>query len=115
MSSKASVLKAKFRQSKKWKEFRDKIIKQQRIEPISRIKLRKGCVIHHLDQRAENYKVLEDERLIALQPKSHEMIHYLYGYYIKDKEVLNRIKDILDKMIEYSTDDREEETTCGED
>ena len=94
-----------FLQTKKWKELRHKMnVLQKGMDPITKKKLLKGCC-HHLDLRKSNYENIEDEsRFVLLNKKTHECIHFLYNYWVKDKEILNRIEDLLIMMETFSND-----------
>ena len=100
---KAKDVKAKFRQTKEWKEFRKRIFeKQGRKDIITGKKLYKGYNLHHCDMSAENYDKLIEENFIAVNKQTHETIHTLFRYYRDDKDILNRIKQVLDKMTELN-------------
>ena len=108
MSKLNSSQKAKrdFRGSKKWKNVRhSKNVEQNGIDPITMKKLTKYNNCHHLDQREENYQNVDDlNRFVCLNKQTHEVLHILYRYYQKDKDILNRYKYYLDLMIEFSND-----------
>ena len=100
---KAKDAKAKFRQSKEWKEFRKRIFdKQDGKDVITGKKLYKGYNVHHLDMSAENYDQLIEENFIAVNKTTHETIHTLFRYYQKDPAVLDRLKTILYRMNELN-------------
>lgn len=100
---KAKDIKAKFRHTKAWKEFRQKMRdKQNGLDYITGKKLNKFWNLHHLDMSAENYENLEEDNFICLNKQMHETIHTLFRYYKNDKDVLNRMKQVLDKMIELN-------------
>ena len=100
---KAKDVKAKFRQSKEWKEFRKRIFdKQDGKDVITGKKLYKGFNCHHLDMSAENYDQLIEENFIAVNKTTHETIHALFRYYQKDPTVLDRLKTTLDRMNELN-------------
>lgn len=64
-------------------------------------RLVKGFNVHHLktDQDSENYcDISHDEEFIPLNSYCHKMLHYLFIYYQKDPTVMDRLKEILDKM-----------------
>lgn len=98
--------KRNLRQTKKWKALRHKMnVNQKGIDPITLKKLTKGCNLHHLDLREVNYDRIDDEtRFILLNKRTHECIHFLYNYWVKDKDILNRIEDLLVMMEEFSND-----------
>lgn len=98
--------KKNLRQSKKWKTLRhNKNVEQKGIDLITLKKLSAGCNLHHLDQRECNYDKIDDPgRFILLNKLSHKAVHWIFVYYVKDKGVLDRLKDVLDEMIEKSND-----------
>ena len=96
---KAKDVKAKFRQSKEWKEFRKRMFeKQGGKDTITGKKLCKGYNVHHLDMSAENYDKLTEENFVALNKQTHETLHFLFRYYQKDPDILDRLKTVLDIM-----------------
>lgn len=100
-----SKYKAKIRNRKSFKDLKErKRIEQKGVDYITHKKLGKKYNCHHLDQRLENYENLEDERFVALNTQTHDLVHTIYRYYKNDKTVLVRLKEVLDKMIEYSED-----------
>ena len=100
---KAKDVKAKFRQSKEWKEFRKIIFdKQDGKDIITGKKLYRGYNVHHLDMSAENYDKLIEENFIAVNKQTHEALHFLFRYYQKDTTVLDRLKTVLEKMNEVN-------------
>ena len=100
---KAKDVKAKFRQSKEWKEFRKRMFeKQGGKDTITGKKLCRGFNCHHLDMSAENYDQLIEENFIALNKQTHEALHFLFRYYQKDPTILDRFKEVLDKMNELN-------------
>lgn len=102
--------KKKVRSTKEWKEFRKKIILEQKVDPITGSKLTKMANCHHLDMSAENYQNLIRDNFIALNPKSHDLIHFLFN--IKDKNgnrdyknAIKRLTAVLDKMNQINEKD----------
>jgi hypothetical protein len=94
-----------FLRSKVWVNFRKKVYDLFKgKDPLTQSKLYKGYSTHHLDQRKANYYNLDEERFLPLNKKSHECVHFLYRYYIKDKKIIDRLIEILDKMEKYSND-----------
>lgn len=92
--------KTKFRNSKRWKEYRhQKNVEQHGIDPITKSKLRKGCNLHHLNLSVEDYENLDNPaNFVLLNHNTHECLHFLFTYYKKDEEVLTRLKYYLDLM-----------------
>ena len=100
---KAKDVKAKFRQSKEWKEFRKRMFeKQDGKDIITGKKLCRGYNTHHLDLSVENYDQLTEENFVALNKQTHEALHFLFRYYQKDHTILDRLKTILDRMNELN-------------
>lgn len=100
---KAKDVKAKFRTTKAWKEFRKRIFdKQDGKDIITGKKLYKGYNLHHCDMSAENYDKLIEENFIAVNKQTHEALHFLFRYYQKDPTILDRLKTILDRMNELN-------------
>lgn len=104
--SKEQNLKSKFRSSSAWKKWRKVIYdKDEGKDFITRKKLYKGYNCHHLDLREKNYRNITDpERFISLNKMTHDMIHWAYMYWVKDKSFLDRLRTILEKMEKYSND-----------
>ena len=99
-------LKEKFRKSREWKDFRAKMaILFNHRDYITGRKLVKGFNVHHLrtEQDAENYQDLShEEEFIPLNSYCHKMLHYLFIFYQKDQTVMDRLKEILDKMCDLA-------------
>jgi len=99
-------LKEKFRKSREWKDFRAKMaILFNHRDYITGRKLVKGFNVHHLrtEQDAENYQdISHEEEFIPLNSYCHKMLHYLFIFYQKDPTVMDRLKEILDKMCELA-------------
>lgn len=98
--------KEKFRKSKEWKEFRGHMAKLfNHRDYITGRRLVKGFNVHHLrtDQDSDNYcDISHDDEFIPLNSYCHKMLHYLFIYYQKDPTVMDRIKEILDKMCQLA-------------
>lgn len=93
-----------FLKSKEWKDFRQKIADRDVVDYITQSKLRKGFNVHHLSQNKDEYSDLNNEKnFISLNKKTHELLHFIYEYYKKDKDILNRLKEILDLMLELNS------------
>lgn len=99
-------LKEQFRKSPEWKEFRSHMaIVFNHRDYITGRKLIKGYNVHHLkvNQEPEAYCDLSNEsNFIPLNSYCHKLLHYLFSYYKKDKTVLIRLQEILDKMCSLS-------------
>ena len=87
--SKNSELKAKFRRSVEWKNFRKHMAYlYDNKDAITGKPLRKGWNLHHLDMSIDNYQDLDEDKFIPLNKSTHEMLHQVFRYsYAIDKLV----------------------------
>lgn len=92
--------KSKFRETTVWKDFRNPFKGQ--VDPITLRKLPKRFALHHLCLNPAEYMVLIKSRFRPHNSKMHDVVHYLYGYYRKDKDILKRLKKELDIMVELN-------------
>ena len=76
--SSSKEIKSKVRRSKEWKNFRKRLISEQKIDPITKKKLTTGCTLHHLDLNVNHYSDLKEENFVMLNRQSHEIIHALF-------------------------------------
>lgn len=91
--------KTKFRASSKWKKYRLSRKKEDKVDYVTQRPLLKGFNLHHLDLDEKHYCDISDNgNFECLNKQTHEFIHWLYRYYPKDPEILDRIKIMLDKM-----------------
>lgn len=102
MASDNERRKRSFRQTKTWKSFRHEIISKQKKDYITGRKLLKGCECHHMDLNPDHYKNLEEKNFVALNKQSHKFIHWLYGYYENDPDIIVRLTEILERMVELN-------------
>ena len=98
--------KKEFRKSKEWLDFR-KVISEafNNKDFITGKKLSKGFNVHHLhmDQDIEGYCDLSKvDEFMPLNRYTHKLLHYLFTYYKKDPSVLERLKEVLNKMARLS-------------
>jgi hypothetical protein len=92
-------MKKEFRKTKQWRDFTRELKGQRKVDALTLAKLRKGSTSHHLDLNPDNYTDLSPEKFETLNIKSHEVIHFMYNYYKKDPAIIDRLKDILHKMV----------------
>jgi len=94
--------KEKFRKSREWKDFRSKMaILFNHRDYITGKKLVKGFNVHHLktEQDSEAYcDISRAEDFMPLNSYCHKLLHYLFPYYVKDKTIIDRLVEVLDKM-----------------
>ncbi len=91
-------IKRYFRNTKAFKQHKAKKKKEfGGLDTITMHKLRKGWSLHHEDLNEEHYKILNDY-FLPMNNLTHKFIHWLYGYYIKDPQIIDRIKAEMDRM-----------------
>lgn len=97
-------MKRNFRNSKKWKDFKHrKNVEQKGLCYITQKKILKGATLHHLDLDENNYSdISKPENFVYLNKSMHEVIHVIWRYYKNDPAVLDRIKEVLDRMVEIN-------------
>jgi hypothetical protein len=100
--------KEEFRKSDEWLDFRKKIAESfANKDPITGKRLAKGFNVHHMrtNQDLEGYCDLsKEDEFVPLNRYTHKLLHYLFTYYKKDKDILDRVKDALDRMCELAND-----------
>lgn len=89
--------KRSFRNSKKWKDFRkNKMLKQNNLDPITKSKLNGRWNLHHKNLKTEDYENLNDEELfIALNKTTHDVIHWCLTYIKKTRDM-----SVIDRLYE---------------
>lgn len=99
------VDKTKFRRSAEWHKLRDKIKKQQKLDPITLKPLSRTYNLHHLNVDPQKYTVLDEpDHFIGLNSTTHTLVHFLWGDASKRKDwrsmVLRLIKilKLMDKF-----------------
>ena len=96
--------KTKFRSSAKWKKFR-LFMKQKQDGKcfITHKPLYKGANLHHADLNPGHYDDLSNpDNFFFLNKSLHDVVHVLYRYYCNDVTVLDRLKQVLDRMREIN-------------
>ena len=95
--------KESFRQSKAWQDFRKRKFTESSKDYITHRKLRLGYRLHHLDLDPDNYTDISDPTHFEnLNSDIHSIVHKLYPYYRKDPEVIDRLKELMDRMKEIN-------------
>ena len=105
MSKNNQKAKSKFRASKKWKDFRDKKRKEQKLDPVTGAKLTRQANLHHLDLDEAKYEDLSNEdNFIFLNQATHKVVHY---FFLKStptewRKRIEEITKILERMEEIN-------------
>ena len=95
-----SLEKSKFRRTRFWKEFRSGF--KDKVDPITLKKVPKNFQLHHMRLDPCKYTDLDEKYFVPLNGTTHDILHYLYEYYRKDKTILKRIEFLLDEMVEWN-------------
>lgn len=106
-------MKRKVRSSPEWAELRETISKNQNnIDPVTCRPLLRGWNLHHLSQCSEFYDDLSEDRFVALNHRTHEIVHALYDVYKREQswQFLDELKTIIEKMVEITKNDEKKIT-----
>lgn len=89
--------KAQFRRTKEWKDFRAKIKKNQKKDPITDKPLTKNYNLHHLDLDSNHYTDISNEtHFIGLNNQTHDVVHFFFG----DGRVKKDWRKRVEKLVE---------------
>lgn len=92
-----------FRRTKTWTDFRLEMFDfQDGKDYITKSKLHKGWNLHHANLEASAYQNLNKDDFFCLGSQCHDFVHWLYKYYRKDKKIIFRLKEVLERMYELS-------------
>ena len=95
-----STEKSLFRKTSVWINFRKDC--NTGVDAITLKKLPKRWELHHLDLSGLRYMNLNKKHFACLGNRNHELVHVLYEYYRKDKDILKRLKKLLDLMVKIN-------------
>ena len=94
---------SEFRKTDRWHKWKAKCRLHTSRDFITKDNLCKNWNLHHLDLNVQRYDNIEDmKRFMPLNPKTHEIVHEIFKWYKKDHKVLDRLKQTLDLMEEYT-------------
>jgi cobalamin-dependent methionine synthase I len=87
--------KRRFRDSKRWKEFREhmKALQENKCQ-VTGAKLTKLWQLHHMDLDENNYQNLDDDNFVCLSWNMHKVVHALFVK-SKPKEWRTRILNLI--------------------
>lgn len=96
--------KKKFRNSSKWLRFRKHISnKFGNKDVITGYPLRKGWNLHHIVLDETKYEdITNEDNFVPLNKQTHETLHICYRYQCLDSSFMDRLKTIVDRMIELN-------------
>ena len=91
--------KRKFRSSKQWLNFKKTMWQKcNKIDGITLKPLRKGANLHHRNLNEDEYQNLKEEWFLPCNNLTHKMIHWLFGYYLKDPAIIDRLRTEMELM-----------------
>lgn len=97
-----------FRRSKEWKDFRQHMSEAfGKRDYVTGRKLSKKFNLHHMrtNLTEEAYCDISNESdFIPLNPYTHKFLHYLFPTYKKDPKVIDRMVELLNKMVEFEAE-----------
>lgn len=99
----AQKMKRNFRKTQRWLAF--KIFMKERcgaVDAITLKKLYKTWQLHHRNLDESQYEVLNPSHFLCCNNLTHKVIHWLWTYYQKDPQIIDRLKEELEKMAEIN-------------
>lgn len=103
-------MKTKFRSSKEWKEFRQKMKNKQRLDALTNQPLRSNFSLHHMLLDPSKYQDLSvEDNFLCLNRNSHQFLHFAYSVAkrIGKTRFLNNVYFALDYMLNINGDKNE--------
>lgn len=94
--------KHKLRQSADWLKLKRRLIEEfGEIDFITGKPLIQGkMTCHHMDLNPANYaNYSNEENFILLNEGTHRLLHQLYNYYEQDEKILEKLKQVMDRML----------------
>lgn len=98
-------MKTKFRRTQAWKKLRDKIRKEQKLDPVTLKPLSTSYNLHHLNVDPLKYTdISQPDHFLGLNSSTHDVVHFLWGDASKRKDwrsmVIRLIKilRLMDKL-----------------
>lgn len=91
-----------FRKSSAWKQFKYKCRMKCSKDFITKEPLVRDWNLHHLDLNVSRYDQLDMDKFLPLNPDTHKLIHELYKLYRKYPGIIDRIKEVLEKMEKFT-------------
>lgn len=103
--------KKKFRRSKIWSNFRQKIRRRYNKQDFLTHKpLLRDWNLHHLDMNDKNYTDLsKEDKFLPLNKDTHKFVHWLFRLYRHDPGIIKRLLLIMQLMLIYNPPRRRHE------
>ena len=72
---------------------------KQKVCQLTLRPLLKSWNLHHMKMDEDSYENISNENNFkCLNKKSHEVIHFLFRYYVNDEDIIKRLEYILKEM-----------------
>ena len=98
----AQSWKKRFRQSKKWREFRQRMRERDVKDYVTGSKLTKMFNLHHLlitSDEAEYTDLTDENKFICLNNKTHDCLHFLWGKDWRERyRKMGELLELMDKI-----------------
>lgn len=103
--------KKKFRRSKPWSNFRQKMRRRYNKQDALTLKpLLRDWNLHHLDMNDRNYTDLsKEDKFLPLNKDAHKFVHWLFRLYRHDPGIIKRLEAIMQLMLIYNPPRRRHE------
>lgn len=92
------------RQSQAWKDLRETIKKQQKVDALTGSRLTKDYNCHHMDMNPDNYDNMDPSHFVGLNKLSHTVVHFFAE--MKDwRKGITALQQLLEQMEQLSDGD----------
>ena len=94
--------KAEFRKTSVWKEFRNKLFKERKVDALTGRKLTKTWNCHHERFDPTLYTDLNEEFFLTLNTQMHDWLHVAISETIKNPKFMDIAKEFIEKHIQLN-------------
>ena len=103
--------KKKFRRSKPWSNFRQKMRRRyNKRDALTLKELLRDWNLHHLDMNDRNYTDLsKEDKFLPVNKDTHKFIHWFFRLYRHDPGIIQRLEAIMKLMLIYNPPRRRHE------
>ncbi len=84
-----------FRTTSVWKEFRNRLKAERKVDALTGRKLTKTWRCHHERFDSRLYLDLDERYFLCLNNQMHDVVHICVSETIKDPEFMNRLSEIV--------------------
>lgn len=94
--------KAEFRTTSVWKNFRNKLFKERKVDALTGRKLTKTWNCHHERFDPVLYTDLNEEFFLTLNNQMHDWLHIAISETIKNPNFMNKAKELVELHIKLN-------------